>query len=266
MAMSRSHFAPFVDGEDFDAYLERKRHPWTHGNHLEIEAMSEIYNRPFEVYTPAGGTEPINIFQGSYRSGNPPVRLLYSGGNHYDALTDPHSPSVGVGLGLPGLGQGPQVGPLRAALGQSEAMLLEEQMLESIRFTTDQQMTEKEMERLMIEESRREYYNSFSSRPPVRPAASGPSSSFSPSSAASASGITLAEPAGPQPGLPPPPEQATTMTRTVADVLVEDSAEWAEGVKSLVAMGFDPTEAVQAFSIFGDDIESSITFLTNRTL
>jgi OTU domain-containing protein 5 len=258
MAVSRSHFAPFVDGEDFDAYLERKRRPWTHGNHLEIEAMSEIYNRPFEVYSPAGGLEPLNIFQGSYRSGNPPVRLLYSGGNHYDALADPRAPSVGVGLGLPGLGQGQQVAPLRAALGQSEAMLLEQQMLESIRFTTDQQMTEKEMERLMIEESRREYYNSFSSRPSVKPPAAAPSSSSSSASrqpGASASGTTVTAPAA-----------AATQTQTTADSLdVDPSGEWAEGVKALVAMGFDPTEAVQAFSIFGDDIESSITFLTNRS-
>mmetsp|Transcript_16642 Transcript_16642/g.30533 ORF Transcript_16642/g.30533 Transcript_16642/m.30533 type:complete len:502 (-) Transcript_16642:196-1701(-) len=46
--------------------------------------------------------EPLNIFQGVYsRSGNPPIRLLYSNGNHYDAVVDPYEASVGVGLGLP---------------------------------------------------------------------------------------------------------------------------------------------------------------------
>ena len=36
--------------EDFQVYLNRKRSPYSHGNHVEIQAMSEMYNRPIEVY------------------------------------------------------------------------------------------------------------------------------------------------------------------------------------------------------------------------
>ena len=36
---------------DFDAYLLAKSLPDCHGNHLEIQAMSEMYNRRIEVYS-----------------------------------------------------------------------------------------------------------------------------------------------------------------------------------------------------------------------
>jgi len=36
--------------EDFDEYVKRKRLPNCHGNHIEMIALSEIYNRPIEVY------------------------------------------------------------------------------------------------------------------------------------------------------------------------------------------------------------------------
>jgi len=36
--------------EDFNTYIARKRLDRTHGNHVEIHAMSELYNRPIEVY------------------------------------------------------------------------------------------------------------------------------------------------------------------------------------------------------------------------
>lgn len=36
--------------EDFNTYIARKRLDQTHGNHVEIHAMSELYNRPIEVY------------------------------------------------------------------------------------------------------------------------------------------------------------------------------------------------------------------------
>lgn len=36
--------------EDFNTYIARKQLDRTHGNHVEIHAMSELYNRPIEVY------------------------------------------------------------------------------------------------------------------------------------------------------------------------------------------------------------------------
>jgi hypothetical protein len=36
--------------EDVDRYITRKRHETTHGNHIEMIALAEIFNRPIEVY------------------------------------------------------------------------------------------------------------------------------------------------------------------------------------------------------------------------
>ena len=100
--MQRSNkeaFAPFVSEEDFDTYVERKKRIDCFGNHIEIVAMSEMYNRVIEVYHYT--LEPINIFNGSFATDNPPIRLSYHRGTHYNSLVEPYSATVGVGLGLP---------------------------------------------------------------------------------------------------------------------------------------------------------------------
>lgn len=48
-AKNSDYYSSYVT-EDFTTYLNRKRMDTCHGNHLEIQAMSEIYNRPIEVY------------------------------------------------------------------------------------------------------------------------------------------------------------------------------------------------------------------------
>jgi hypothetical protein len=105
MARDPEHFAPFVDG-DFAAYVKRKRRLGVHGNNPEIQAMSELFNRPFEVFTPDRGIEPLNIFQSNYKTKDVPIRLSYHDGNHYNAVIDPLMPTAGLGLGLPGLQPG----------------------------------------------------------------------------------------------------------------------------------------------------------------
>merc|ERR1711916_306749 len=97
MDRNRDHFAQFVSG-DFDAYVRRKRQLRVYGDHAEIQAMSEIYNRPIEVYSE--DVVPLNIFQGRTASSNAPIRLSYHGGNHYNSIIDPASPAFGVGLGI----------------------------------------------------------------------------------------------------------------------------------------------------------------------
>ena len=49
-------------------------------------------------------SEPINIFQAMMNSGpdshhNPPIRLCYHRGVHYNSIIDPHQATIGVGLG-----------------------------------------------------------------------------------------------------------------------------------------------------------------------
>lgn len=36
--------------EDFYSYIRRKRDNHCHGNHVEMQALSEMYNRTIEVY------------------------------------------------------------------------------------------------------------------------------------------------------------------------------------------------------------------------
>lgn len=48
-AKNADYYSSYVT-EDFTTYLNRKRMDNCHGNHLEIQAMCEIYNRPIEVY------------------------------------------------------------------------------------------------------------------------------------------------------------------------------------------------------------------------
>ena len=43
------YFSQYVT-EDFNGYIMRKRESHCHGNHVEIQAMCEIYNRTIEVY------------------------------------------------------------------------------------------------------------------------------------------------------------------------------------------------------------------------
>lgn len=45
--------------------------------------------------------EPINIFHGVQKSDYEPIRLSYQRASHYNSITNPFNPSVGVGLGLP---------------------------------------------------------------------------------------------------------------------------------------------------------------------
>ena len=77
-----------------------------HGNHTEIQAISELFNRPVEVFCPENGAKPLNIFHAEYKTSDAPIRLSYHHGNHYNAVVDPLVPTAGLGLGLPGLQPG----------------------------------------------------------------------------------------------------------------------------------------------------------------
>lgn len=48
MANNDEFFSKFV-AEDFSDYIQRKRNDRTYGDHVEIQALSEIYNRTIEV-------------------------------------------------------------------------------------------------------------------------------------------------------------------------------------------------------------------------
>jgi hypothetical protein len=95
-----------VTGEPFKQYIQRKRQDGVHGNNPEIQAISELFNRPLEVFCPENGPSPLNIFHAEYKTDDAPIRLSYHDGNHYNAVVDPLIPTAGLGLGLPGLQPG----------------------------------------------------------------------------------------------------------------------------------------------------------------
>ena len=48
-AANGDYFSQYMT-EDFAAYVSRKRLDNVHGNHIEMQAMSEMYNRTIEVF------------------------------------------------------------------------------------------------------------------------------------------------------------------------------------------------------------------------
>lgn len=84
MEREANHFRDFVADEEFTEYIARKRMEGVHGNHTEIQAMSELYRRQIEVFVPNGDqddgpVEPINIFHSEYKSVDAPHSTLLHG-------------------------------------------------------------------------------------------------------------------------------------------------------------------------------------------
>lgn len=81
----KEYFQNFIVGgqETFDAYIHRKLQNGVWGDDLEIQALSEIYNRPIEIY--AYSNEPMRTFH-EQEEGNEPFRLSYHGRCHYNSI------------------------------------------------------------------------------------------------------------------------------------------------------------------------------------
>mmetsp|Transcript_9806 Transcript_9806/g.32814 ORF Transcript_9806/g.32814 Transcript_9806/m.32814 type:complete len:200 (+) Transcript_9806:687-1286(+) len=163
LVAERGHFSQFVT-QDFDEYVRRKRNDKEFGNNLEMQALSEIYNRPIEVYR--GSAVPMKIFHEGYGSGSAPLRLSYHRGNHYNSVIDPKEHTVGVGLGLPGYETRNPVNERieeefeKFALRESEADEMEAALLESTlrasRETWEDAEIQKQLDELGFMQSRLE--------------------------------------------------------------------------------------------------------------
>ena len=90
----RNFFEPFIE-DDFDFYIKEKRKNQTWGDDIELEALSEIYNRPIEIYK--GSNIPLKTFHENkyfsddeeYKNNNfslTPIRLSYHNKNHYNSI------------------------------------------------------------------------------------------------------------------------------------------------------------------------------------
>ena len=84
----KDFFSQFIIGGDefIDEYLQRKRQDGVWGDDIEIQAMSEIYNRPIEIY--AYHNEPMRTFHEDFLKGKSPIRLSYHGRKHYNSIEE----------------------------------------------------------------------------------------------------------------------------------------------------------------------------------
>lgn len=167
------HFESFVSGQ-FTVYVDEMSRNGVFGDHVEIQAIAELYNRPVivyssdvdfpeeedeeEVYIHIPSSEQqlkraktLNIFHSTYLKSNAdsaaapvPIRLYYCGKNHYDAIVDPMCATVGVGLGLDASFQ-----PGKADLD----------LLRAAAMQTDVDATQQELERTVIMASLKESSN-----------------------------------------------------------------------------------------------------------
>lgn len=175
MTKNSDYFSQYVT-EPFDKYVERKRHEKAHGNHIEMQALSEMFNRPIEVYHYS--QEPINIFTGMHKTDNDPIRLSYHRNVHYNSIVDPFKASIGVGLGFPQLQPGladKQV--LMEAIRASEQTELEKQMLKDKLMASDWEATNEALEQQVAQESYLEYVRENEKRSRKRGQRNGTSSS-----------------------------------------------------------------------------------------
>ncbi|CAJ0600088.1 unnamed protein product [Cylicocyclus nassatus] len=154
MARNREHFAPFV-AEDFSSYLARKRRLGQHGNHVELQAISEMCARPIEIYEYS--EIPRNIFYPAINRLEVlvPIRLSYHGSSHYNSVVDPYAPAVGV-VGLPNYAS-PGANNVRQAVKDSSDECVEQAIMQSQLELTDLERTEREIIEQVERDSRLDY-------------------------------------------------------------------------------------------------------------
>jgi OTU domain-containing protein 5 len=81
----KEYFKDFIIGgaESVQTYVQRKRANAVWGDDVEIQALSEIYNRPIEIY--AYSNEPMRTFH-ELDGSEVPFRLSYHGRSHYNSI------------------------------------------------------------------------------------------------------------------------------------------------------------------------------------
>ncbi|KAG1369715.1 OTU domain-containing protein 5-B [Cocos nucifera] len=242
MEKERDHFSQFIT-EGFTSYCKRKRRDKVYGNNVEIQAFAEMYNRPIHIYSYS--TEPINIFQGSYNTDVPPIQLSYHHGNHYNSLVDPCQLSIGAGLGFSSLrGRNVSKDQVKAAIKAQQDQQIDNALVAEGRFYSDLELTEKEIERMVMEASRAEYLAEEmmkqqlafkeSSTSGAEPSSSGATTGMGSSRALLEDGSEKALPSG--------------MVRT-------------SSMQVVLSMGFSYMQVIDAYNIFGDDVDSMICYL-----
>ena len=98
LLIERDFFEQFVEGgkNGFDEYINMKRKNGVWGDDIELQALSEIYNRPIEIYS--NSTKPLKTFHENKNEFKRekinndlndfvmPIRISYHGKNHYNSI------------------------------------------------------------------------------------------------------------------------------------------------------------------------------------
>lgn len=80
----RNFFQDYIADEDIDQYIQRKRRDGEWGDDVEIQALSEIYCRPIQIFV--FDDVPIRTFHEDNENNIEPLRLNYMGGCHYNSI------------------------------------------------------------------------------------------------------------------------------------------------------------------------------------
>ena len=99
LLIERDFFSQFIEGgnKEFDNYINMKRKSGVWGDDVELQAISEIYNRPIEIYS--GSNKPLKTFHENIKEFNlkdekeenkkikiSPIRVSYHGKEHYNSV------------------------------------------------------------------------------------------------------------------------------------------------------------------------------------
>ncbi|XP_052195566.1 OVARIAN TUMOR DOMAIN-containing deubiquitinating enzyme 6 isoform X1 [Diospyros lotus] len=234
----RDHFSQFIT-EGFTSYCRRKRRDKVYGNNVEIQALAEMYNRPIHIYSYS--PDPINIFHGSYNTDIPPIRLSYHHGNHYNSLVDPRRLTIGAGLGFGSLrGRNVDKDQIKAAIKAQQDQQIDNALLAEGRFYSDLELTEKEIERMVMEASRSEYLAGDKFKQQIGWKETSTSGAEPSSSGARPSGSET---------------MVDARENALADTVLSSS------MQMVLSMGFSYLQVIEAYSIFGDDVDSVVCYL-----
>jgi len=80
-------YSQYIEGgeKQMPAYIERKRKDGIWGDNMEIQALSEIYKRPIEIYV--NPDKPITSFSNiSHDKRRYPIKISYHGNKHYNSI------------------------------------------------------------------------------------------------------------------------------------------------------------------------------------
>lgn len=242
MRKNEEHYKHFIE-EDFSQYIQRKSRPGVHGNHVEIQAVSELYNRPVEVYRPhESTTKPMNIFQAMYTTTDIPIRLSYHDNNHYNAIVDPLVPTAGLGLGLPDLKPG------LADQMQLKAAKLESENDHQVHIALQESLENQDTLQRALKESRRE----FQQQTTALALSDLDATNFELEQKALASSMEMYADSKP------------AAASVAAPVAAAPEPEYPPVVQELAMNGFEITKVMRAYDLVGGNFDDLLSFLVQN--